>query len=179
MAGPEGFDFNRLAQQMGIGMGGKPDENAKPEDLSDFINKLFEKTGDWIHKAIGVNIKSAFNTGITAHTDIQKAGIQVNNEIMRSPLVKGAPGGALAGIVFGEVFKPSGAPTSSSAGGGDSGGGGGDFASAGGGSFSDYSAIASPSYNYEWSNVSIAMLGELSPPNVGRGAAIDTGVGIA
>ena len=185
MAGPEGFDFNKLAQQMNLG-GPKPgDDNAKPEDLSDFLNKLFEKVGDWVTKATGVNVRSFFNTGLTANVDFQKGAIQVNNEINRSNLVKGAQGGALAGIVFGEVFKASNAPRADAPSGGDAGGwgggSGGDYASSGGGGgFADYSAIASPSHSFDWSPVPMAMLGELTPPPINiRAPSVGMDVGLA
>ena len=182
MAGPEGFDFNKLAQQMNLG-GAKPgDDNAKPEDLSDFLNKLFEKVGDWVTKATGVNVRSFFNTGITANVDFQKGAIQVNNEINRSNLVKGSQGGMLANLVFGEVFKASNAPKSDPASSGDAGswgGGGGDYASSGGGSFADYSAIATPSQSFDWSPIPMAMLGELSPPPINiRSPSVGMDVGL-
>ncbi|MDX1975093.1 MAG: hypothetical protein SFT92_05395 [Rickettsiales bacterium] len=139
------FDINAHLQRMGFGQGGggAPDPNAKPTDLSDFINKLFEKLGDWVTKATGVNVTSFFNTGMFANAKIEQAGIQVNNQIMKQGLLPDAPGGALAQIatqVFNNKFDGVSAPPigegsyGSSSSGGDSGGGGGGFA--------DYNAIS-------------------------------------
>lgn len=184
MSDQPGFDFNRLAQQMGLGTGGgkADDPNAKPEDLSDFFNKLFDKMGDWVTKMSGFNVKSLFNTGLTSHIDFQKAAIQTQKEINQASIVKGSQGGVIAGIVFGEVFKPNAAPTSSAASGGDSGGwgSGGDYASSGGSGFSDYSALAAPSNSYDWAPIPLAMLGDLTPPSVGgrsQAVASDMGLG--
>lgn len=180
--GPGPSLLDQLNQRNALPSGAKADDpGSKPEDLSDFINKLFDKMGDWVTKMSGFNVKSLFNVGITANVDFQKAAIQTQNEINRDSLVKGSQGGVLAGILFGEVFKPSGAPTSSAANGGDAGnwGSGGDYAG-GGSNFSDYSSLAAPSNSYDWTPISMAMLGELSPPSVGgrsQAVASDMGLG--
>jgi|GEM_PF-3422785 len=124
------------AEMLARGVGAQaPDKDAPPEDLSDLINKLLDKTGAWLSKATGVNINSIFKTGIFAHTDLQQGGIKVDNMINMA--VPDARGGTLSSVVFGQVFTKAGGTITDQtggAGGGDFAGGGGDFGGGGGGS---------------------------------------------
>ena len=85
---------SRLHAQGLIGGNAAQNKDAPPEDIFDFITKIIEKTGDWITKATGFNVGSAFNTGALANAKIEQAGIQVNNQMIRQGFV--VPGGVLA-----------------------------------------------------------------------------------
>lgn len=182
------------AQGLTGGNAQAPDKDAKPADLSDFINQLLDKTGAWLSKATGVNINSLFKTGIFAHTDIQAGAIKTDNMINMA--VPDSRGGALANIVFGEVFNKGGAGVTDHAAGvgGDASGAG--AASGGhsdfggghvdtGGSNHNFDAMAlgpMPTGNmrFDWDNMpnGIAALGNMTPQAT-PGAGVSSGASMA
>jgi len=177
------FDINAHLRQSGFGMGqGGANDQKPPEDLSDFINKLFDQFSKWISKGTGVKLDSLVNTGLGAHADITKAGIQVNNS--PQSIIPDAKGGLLANIAFGEVFTKAGA--SHGIGGAPTGEGGGS-GSSGNQSFDSYAASSGMSdmfiaagggNHFAVSNVDMGDIGTFRPLFTPSGQGLDTDRGI-
>ncbi len=56
----------------------------KPKTLDEFISSLMEMPMRIISKLTPVNAEAALKTGVFVNADITKAGIQVNNQIMKA-----------------------------------------------------------------------------------------------
>lgn len=101
MADQPGFDFNQLAQRMGIGMGGGPaSPDAKPESVFDVLTQALDKAMALVGKMVTtMNLEKVGSTGIFAHVDFQQGAIKANNNILHQGIIPDARGGVLANIL--------------------------------------------------------------------------------
>jgi hypothetical protein len=102
MADQPGFDFNQLAQRMGIGTGGggPAGPEAKPESVFDVLTQSLDKAFALVGKMITtVNLEKVGSTGIFSHIDFQKGAIQANNNILHQGVIPDARGGVLANVI--------------------------------------------------------------------------------
>ncbi len=100
--GGPGIGADLFAKGIGTGAGAGQNE-APPKDFDELVNKIFEQMVKVVSKFTGTRLDTALNTGVFAHTDITKAGLQVNNNILHQGLLPEARGGAIATLA-GEVF---------------------------------------------------------------------------
>jgi hypothetical protein len=84
---------------MGMLDGKKPADAAQnPKSLDEFLTGLFEQFSKWASKMVGgMKFDSLLNTGLLANVDITKAGIQVNNQILKQNF--DVQGGTLANVL--------------------------------------------------------------------------------
>jgi hypothetical protein len=200
-----GFDFNQLAQTMGIGK--QPMDDGSGANEKDMLESLFEAAGGMAVsplKSAGMNLKDLPSTGITRSfepPDIGSANINKGAESMGvkggfvfrtfiAPLLKrawegvgGTPHGEGSGGGEGGSYADSGG---GDYGGGGGGGGGGDYSGSSG--FSDFSGgghhhgggevmtVDYGGHRYEVAHMPIEAVGNISPPNVGGiGVSVDRG----